>query len=112
MGGRSRAAGEPPEGGGGWLEQLHLLKSLVVGLLLLDVLSDGYFVSPYGRNAVAACPEVVTDIVALSIKVRPRDVDRALSLDVPNHLRNGVLGRDRDQYVHVVGLRVPERGPS
>jgi hypothetical protein len=35
------------------------------------------------------------------------DVDRTLALDIPDHLGHGVLGRDRDQHVHVVHDQVP-----
>ena len=59
---------EPPEGGGLWQAQL-LLPSILL-LVFADVLSDGCFVSTYGRHEVAASPEVLSDEVALVIEER------------------------------------------
>jgi hypothetical protein len=43
---------------------------------------------------------------ALVVEERQRRVDCALPLDVPNHLRDRVLRRDRDQHAHVVRHKV------
>jgi hypothetical protein len=51
---------EPPEGGG-LLDELQLIDALVLGFLVADVSADRGFVSPYGRDEVAACPEVLPD---------------------------------------------------
>lgn len=84
-----------------------MLHPSVFLLLVPDVLTDDRFVSPYGRDEVAARPEMLTHEVALPLAERPRDVDCALALDVPDDLRDRILRRDRDHHVHVVGHEVP-----
>ena len=39
-------------------------------------------------------------------------MDRALPLDVPHHLRHRVLGRNREQHMHVIGQQVPLFNPT
>jgi hypothetical protein len=34
-------------------------------------------------------------------------MDRALALDVPHDLGDGVFGRNRDHHVHVIGHQMP-----
>jgi len=41
--------------------------------------------------------------VALIFSVYPRQMDRTLALNKPDHLRDRVFRRDRDQHVHVIG---------
>ena len=84
------------------LQQVELLDSLVLGLLVADVPADDCFVSPYGRDEVATRPEMLSNEVTLPIHERSRDVDRALALDEPDDVRDRVLRRDRDQHVDVI----------
>ena len=72
-----------------------------------DVLADDGFVPPDGGNEVPPRPEVLADEVPLPLAERPRDVNRALALDVPDDLRDRILRRDREHHVHVVGHQVP-----
>jgi hypothetical protein len=39
-------------------------------------------------------------------------MDGALSLDEAKHLRNGVLWRDRDQHVNMIGHQMPLLDPA
>src|SRR5262249_2291216 len=48
-------------------------------------------------------PEVMADVVAPFAVVRPRDMDRALALDVTDDVRHRELRRDRQHHVDVVG---------
>ena len=103
---------EPPEGGGGLLDQGQLIESLVLLLLVADVRADDRLVSPYGRDEVPACPEVLPDEVAFPLAERPRDMHRALALDVTDHVRDRELRRNREQHVHVVDHQVPFLDPA
>src|SRR5262249_49676207 len=77
-----------------------------------DVLTDHAFVSPDGRHEVPSGPEMLPYEVPLPLHERPRDVDRALALAVPDDVRDRVLRRDRDHHVHVVGHEVPLLDPA
>ncbi len=74
---------------------------------MLDVLAHRLLVTPYSREEVAARPKVLADKIPLPASERASDVDRALALDVPDHLRYRVLRRDRDHHVYMVHLQVP-----
>src|SRR5215472_3162067 len=52
-------------------------------------------------------PEVLSHEVALPFPVNPGEMDRALTLDEPDHLRHRVLRWDRDQHMHMIGHQVP-----
>src|SRR5262249_43818617 len=88
------------------LHEVELLDSLVLCFLFADVPPDDRFVPADGRNEVTARPEVLPHEVAPPVHERPRNVDGALALDEPDDVRNGVLRRDRDEHVHVVGHQV------
>jgi tetratricopeptide (TPR) repeat protein len=50
---------------------------------------------------------MLPDEVPLLVAERPRDMNRALALDVSDDLRHRVLRRDRDHDVHVVEHQMP-----
>jgi hypothetical protein len=50
---------------------------------------------------------VLTYEIPLPLSVHPRQMDRALSLDISNHLRYRVLGRYRDHHVYMVRPQMP-----
>jgi hypothetical protein len=85
--------------------QVELVQSLILCLLVSDVLPHLRLVPARSADAVPPSPEVLPDKMALALAVHPRQVDRALALDVPDHLRHRVLPRDLDQ--HVIGHQVP-----
>src|SRR5215475_8836172 len=60
--------------------------------LAADVFPDHRFVSTDGRDEVSPSPEVLPYKVALPLSIDPRQVDSALALDVPNHLRHIWVG--------------------
>jgi hypothetical protein len=64
-----------------------LFEALVLLFLVPDVLSDHLLVAPYCGDEVASGPEVLTYEISLPFPVDPGQVDRALSLDEPYHLR-------------------------
>ena len=88
-------------------EQSQLVQALVLRFLVPDVLADNLLVSSHRGNEVAARPEMLAYEIALSLAKRAGDMDRALPLEVSNGLRHRVLGRDRNQDVHVVGHEMP-----
>jgi hypothetical protein len=71
---------------------IQLIEARVFGLLLPDVFSDHRFASTNGRDEVSPGPEVRPYEVALPLPVNTRQVDGALPLDVPDHLRNAYFG--------------------
>ena len=52
-------------------------------------------------------PEVLSCEIPPPPPYRPRNVNRTLAFDVPDHLGHSILGRDRDQHVHVIDDQVP-----
>src|SRR5262249_17184817 len=82
-------------------------ESLVLLLLIADVLADEGFIPPHRRHEVPAGPEVLADEIALPLAECPGDVDGALSLDVPDHVRDRILRRNRQQHVNVIDHQVP-----
>jgi hypothetical protein len=63
--------------------ELQLILPAVLGLLMLDVLLDDFFVSTHCRNEVAARPEVLPAEVPPNRAELSSDLDRALPLDIP-----------------------------
>lgn len=51
-------------------------------------------------------PEVLPDKVALALHVSARDVNRALTLDLSDHLRHRILRRNRDHHMNMVRHQV------
>ena len=49
---------------------------------------------------------MLPDETTFSPTVGPGNVDSALTLDVPDHLRHGILRRDGHQQVHVIRHQV------
>jgi hypothetical protein len=54
----------------------------------------------------------VTREVSLPLRIPPRDVDRALPFDEPDHFRNRVFRWNLDQHVDVVGHQMPFHDPT
>ena len=79
----------------------------VGGLLLPDVLRDRCLVEPDGRHVAALRPEPPVAELVLEVRVLVEHHQRALPLQVAHGARDRYLGRDADQYVHVVGHQVP-----
>jgi hypothetical protein len=50
--------------------------------------------------------------VALPFTVDPRQMDRAFPVDEPDHLRDRILRRNRNQHVHVIRQQVSFFDPS
>src|SRR6478609_4266768 len=87
--------------------QLHLLQSHIFSLLVLDVFADHCFIAPHRRHKVAARPEMLPYKASLPLRVHPRQMDRALALDEPHHLRHSILRWNRNEHVYRVGHHVP-----
>ena len=45
-------------------------------------------------------------------EVSPRDVDATLAFHIPHHPGHRILGRDGDQHMRMVGLKVPFQNPA
>jgi len=56
----------------------------------------------YSLITASPGPKVLPYEVALPLAVDPSQVDSALALDVPNHLRNRILWRDRNHHMDVI----------
>src|SRR5215469_5366925 len=69
--------------------------------------ADRLFVPSDGRNEVTSRPEFVTEEIAQFAYDILRNPNRALSFQIPDHLRNRIFRRDRDQYVHVIRHQMP-----
>jgi hypothetical protein len=79
----------PPEGG----PHVELIQADILLFLLFDVFPDHRFVSPYGRDEIPPCPEVLPYEVALPLPVDPGRVDRTLPLMKPITCETGYFGR-------------------
>ena len=92
-----------------WLlvQQCQLIDSLVFLLLFLYVLADLLLIAPHGRDKVPSGPESFTREVSRLSHKRSGDLDRTLSLHVPDHLRYRILRRNRYQHMHMVAQEVP-----
>src|SRR5574341_105283 len=96
-----------------WLTpETELIEPDVLLLLPLDVLADQRLVPADGRHKVPTRPEMLPHEVPLPLAVHPGQVDRALPLDEPDHLRHRVLRWNRDQHVHVIGQQVSFFDPT
>lgn len=99
---------------GRWVSapKVQLLQALMLLFLLLDVGADHGLVAADRRDEVAPGPEVLPDAGAPALAVYPCEMDGALALDVSDHLRDGVFGRDGDHHVHVIGQEMPLLDPA
>jgi len=71
--------------------ELHLVVSLVFVHLIPDVRSNHVFVQAYCGNLVASSPKVLSREILLARSELPRNPNRTFLLDVPNHVRQGIL---------------------
>ena len=101
----------PPEGGRS-PPQIHLIQAAVFLLLISDVLPYHRFVSSYGRDEVPSGPEMLPHEAALPLPIDPRQMDRTLTLDKPDHLRNRIFWGNRDHHVDVIRHEVTLLDPA
>src|SRR6202521_6218245 len=78
------------------------MQAAVLLFLLFDVLPYPRFVSTDGRDEVPSGPEVLAHEIALLLPVHPGQMDRAFTLDVPDHLRDRIFRWNRDHHVNVI----------
>jgi hypothetical protein len=88
--------------GGRSFPQVQLVQALIFHFLVANVLPNHSLIPAYCRYQIPSRPEMLTNVILFSLPVRPRQVNRALALDIPNHLRHCVFRRYRNQYVHMV----------
>src|SRR5664280_1233119 len=91
---------------------VQLIQALVLFLLRADVLSNQRLVPPHRGHEVSARPETLPHKILLPSSVHSRQVNRTLPFDKPDHLRHGVLGRDRNHHVHVIRQQMPFLNPA
>ena len=72
-----------------------------------NVLPDHFLVSTHCRNKVPPRPEMLSHEILAPPPIQSRQMNRALALDVPHHLRHRVLRRYRDHHVHMIRHQVP-----
>ncbi len=91
----------PPEGG--WLSpEIQLFQLLVFELLVLDIFSDDDFIPANRRNEIPPGPKMLANVPTFALAIDSRQMDRALSLDVPDNLAHRIFRRYRQQHVYVV----------
>ena len=88
------------------LPKPDLIEPLVLFLLIADVLPDGLLISTHRGDEVPPRPEALAHEVALALPIHPRQMNGALSLHEPHHLRYRVLRRYRQQHVYVIDHQV------
>jgi hypothetical protein len=89
------------------LEPIHLIEPTILFFLSPYVLSDRLLIHANGGNKIPPGPEMLPRKVLPLSQVHSRNLDGALPLEKPYHLRNPILGRNRHQHVHRVGLQMP-----
>ena len=83
-------------------------KAMLLGIPALAGLSVLHgFVPPHRGYKVPSCPKMLPDEVSLPLRIDPRQMNGALALDVPHHLRYRVLRRYRNHHMNVVRHQVP-----
>jgi hypothetical protein len=92
--------------------EVHLLQALVFLLLVPNVVPYDLFIPTNRRYEIPSRPEALTDKIPPVFPIHTRQVYGALSLDEADHLRNGVLGRDRDHHVNVIGHQMSLLDPA
>ena len=75
---------------------------MVFLLLALDVLPNCFLVAPNRADKITAGPEALPREIALSFAIDPRQMDGALTLDLPDHVRHRVFWWDRQKHVNMV----------
>ena len=78
MGSLTRPLYSGPPKGGRSTQEIQLVEARVLLLLFTDVFPDHRFVSPYGRDEVPSCPEMLAHKIALPLAIDAGQVDRAL----------------------------------
>src|SRR6185295_6938743 len=63
--------------------------------------------STHRRHEVAPRPEVLPNETPLPFSIHPSQMDRALALDEPDHLRHRILRRYRHKHMDVIRHQVP-----
>ena len=89
------------------MEQIHLFEPTILFFLIPYILSDRLLIHPHRGNKIPPSPEMLPGKILSLPKVYPCNLDGALSFEKPYHLRNGILGRNLDQHVNMVGLQMP-----
>jgi len=70
--------------------------------MVANVFPNHSLVPAYSQYQIPSRPEVLTNVVLFSSPIRPRQMNRTLAFDIPNHLRHGVFRRYRNQDVHMI----------
>jgi hypothetical protein len=102
--GRSRSA--PPKGCR-MASSPRLLQTGVFLFLVADIFADQLFVSAHCRAKYPLSPKGLTREPAFPFRVNARQMDRALAIDIPNHLRDQIFRRKSDHHVNVIGHQMP-----
>jgi hypothetical protein len=89
------------------LEQIHLIEPTILFFLSPYILPDCLLIHPNRGNKIPPGLEMLPGKVLSLPKIYLRNLDGALPFEKPYHLRNRMLGRNRDQHVNMVGLQMP-----
>src|SRR5882757_9096107 len=92
--------------------EVHLLQTLILLLLVPNVVPYDLFIPPNRRYEISSRPEALTDEISPVFSIHPRQMYGAPSFDEANHLRNGILRRDRDHHVNMIGHQMSLLDPA
>ena len=70
---------------------------MVFFLLLLNIISGGYFILTHCGNIVAPGPKMFTYKVLLPPQIGPCDMNSTFPFDIAYHLGHGIFRRNGDQ---------------
>src|ERR1035441_1991678 len=93
--------------GGRSSPHVELIDPFVFLFLVVDVVSNRGLISTHSRYVITACPEAQPRVILLLFPVYPSQGNRALALDESHHRRHGILRRNRDHHVYMVGQKMP-----
>src|SRR6202042_1957201 len=86
--------------------RLKLSAVAIRDLLLADVLADLLQFEPDRRNGIPARPEMLAREIPL-LAIQPRNGNRTLPLEKPDHGGHRMLGRNGDAHVHMIWHQMP-----
>ena len=89
------------------MEQIELIEPTILFFLCLDICPERRLINSNSRNEIPTSPEMLTYKILSPPQKHPRNLNGALPLDKPYHLRNSILGRNRNQHVNMIGEQMP-----
>jgi len=89
------------------LKYTHLIQATIFLFLSPDILADGLLIRSNGGHKLPAGPKMLARKVLLPSHVRSGDVKGTFAFQITHHLRNRILGWNRDQHMDMIGQKMP-----